>query len=564
MDVAQVEVRLEEAVVEPDGALVERLRLGQVVAGVADIGQVDERRHQVGLVVQGPPISARRLQLPLGAAVVEQGAVEEVLLGARERARAVERDVGDRRPGHRHERRLARERDDARRLGVEPEVERELPFLRELQIAERGPERHALLEFAVDLPEQAEILEGELRAAPAPLRRRDEAPLLQVAHVVFAQRGIHAEHVARTRRRHGGRRKRSVTGFGRHRRSHHGECDAALSTHLRRGAYNTAMILAADVGGSKTLVGLFERARPRPHLVEVRSLRTLDFAGLPALLQAAMGDVSTRVNTVALGVAGPIRDGVATMTNVPWRVSRGEIAARHGVADVRLLNDLEAMAHAVTVLHGDELHTLQAGRPSATGNAALIAAGTGLGEAILHRVDGRLRPVPSEAGHADFAARTDGELALVVALRARYGRADIEHVVSGPGMVNIARHTHGGADCAVAGALDAPDAAARVSAAGAGPAPACPHCVAAVDLFVSAYGAEAGNLALRAVASAGVYVGGGIAPKLLPALQAGAFLRAFTDKAPMAALLADVPVHVILNDQAGLVGAAVAALEPAP
>ena len=323
------------------------------------------------------------------------------------------------------------------------------------------------------------------------------------------------------------------------------------------------MILAADVGGSKTFVGIFERVRPRPRLLEVRTLRTLDFAGLPALLHAAVGDVRTRVQTVSLGVAGPVLDGEATMTNVPWRVSRGEIAQRCGVADVRLLNDLEAMAHAVTVLHGDELHTLQAGRPSATGNAALIAAGTGLGEAILHRVDGRMRPVPSEAGHADFAARTDAELALVVALRARFGRADIEHVVSGPGMANIARHTHGGPACPVAGDLDAPDAAARVSAAGvAGAMPGCPHCAATVDLFVAAYGAEAGNLALRSVASAGLYVGGGIAPKLLPALQCGAFLRAFTDKAPMAALLADVPVHVILNDQAGLVGAAVAALEP--
>jgi len=325
------------------------------------------------------------------------------------------------------------------------------------------------------------------------------------------------------------------------------------------------MILAADVGGSKTFVGIFERAQPRPRLLEVRALRTLDFAGLPALLHAAVGGVRTRVHTVSLGVAGPILDGVATMTNVPWRVSRGEIAERCGVADVRLLNDLEAMAHAVTVLHGDELHTLQAGRPSATGNAALIAAGTGLGEAILHRVDGRMRPVPSEAGHADFAARTDADLALVVALRARFGRVDIEHVVSGPGMVNIARHTHGGSECPVAGNLGAHGAAARVSTAGsAGATPSCPCCAAAVDLFVSAYGAEAGNLALRSVASAGVYVGGGIAPKMLPALQSGAFLRAFTDKAPMAALLADVPVHVILNDQAGLVGAAVAALEPAP
>lgn len=323
------------------------------------------------------------------------------------------------------------------------------------------------------------------------------------------------------------------------------------------------MILAADVGGSKTFVGLFETARPRPRQLELHEMRTLDFTGLPALLRAAVGDVGSRVQAVSLGIAGPIVDGSATMTNVPWRVSGAEITTATGVSDVRLLNDLEAMAHAVLVLHDDELHTLQAGRPAPDGNAAIIAAGTGLGEAILHRVDGRSRPVASEAGHADFAARTDEELALVTALRARYGRVDVERVVSGPGLVNIARHTHRGPHCPVAGNLEAADAAARVSEAGTPEhAPACPSCGAAVHLFVRAYGAEAGNLALRALATAGVYLGGGIAPKMLDALAEGGFLSAFGAKAPMDGLLADVPVHVILNDQAGLIGAAVAAVEP--
>lgn len=318
------------------------------------------------------------------------------------------------------------------------------------------------------------------------------------------------------------------------------------------------MILAADVGGSKTFVGVFERARPRPHLVAVRAVRTLDYPSLPDLLRAAVGPLDAGVTAVSLGVAGPIIDGGATLTNVPWQVRRGEIVDATGVTDVRLLNDLEAMAYAVPVLAGEELLTLQDGRPSPTGNAALIAAGTGLGEAILHRVDGRMRPVPTEAGHADFAARTDEELALVAALRPRFGRVDVEAVVSGPGLVNIARHTHAGSPCEIAGDWTAPGAAARISEAGAR---ACSACADAVRIFVSAYGAEAGNLALRAVATAGVYVGGGIAPKMLPALSDGAFLRAFADKSPMSALLATVPVHVILNDQAGLIGAAVASLE---
>ncbi|MGD9905693.1 MAG: glucokinase [Vicinamibacterales bacterium] len=319
------------------------------------------------------------------------------------------------------------------------------------------------------------------------------------------------------------------------------------------------MILAADVGGSKTLVGLFAPDRPRPSRIHVEATRTLDFDGLPALLTWYLSrHAGVTISRVALGVAGPIVDDEATMTNVPWRVRAGDVAAVTGARQVRLLNDLEAMAFAVPVLAADELHTLRAGQPHPTGNAALIAAGTGLGAAVLHRVDGRFVPVASETGHSDFAVRTDDELGLFRLLRQRFGRVEIEHVVSGPGMVRIAEYTHGTTACATAGAFAADDdGAARVSAAGLDGA--CRHCARAVAMFVAAYGAEAGNLALRAVATAGVYVGGGIAPKLLPAFAGDAFLGPFTAKAPMADLLAAVPVHVILNDAAGLVGAAVAA-----
>ncbi len=318
------------------------------------------------------------------------------------------------------------------------------------------------------------------------------------------------------------------------------------------------MILAADVGGSKTLVGLFEAVAPRPVLRDVRVLRTLEHDGLPALLDAAFGARHPHVTRVSLGIAGPIVDGEVTMTNVPWKVRHDEMVEATGVTRLCLLNDLEAMAWAVPVLAASELHTLQAGVPHAHGNAALIAAGTGLGEAILHRVGGRLRPVPSEAGHADFAARTDAELALVRAIRDEVGRVDIERVISGIGLVHIAAHVHGGDACAVAGRFADRDGVARVSQAAA--AGTCTHCAAVMDLFADAYGAEAGNLALRAVATAGLYVGGGIAPKILPLLERR-FMAPFLDKAPMTPLLAAMPVHVILNDQAALVGAAVAALE---
>jgi glucokinase len=326
--------------------------------------------------------------------------------------------------------------------------------------------------------------------------------------------------------------------------------------------YNDAMILAADVGGSKTLVGLFTLDAPRPRLVDARAVRTLDFDGLPALLAdylARHRDVA--ISRVGLGVAGPIVDDEATMTNVPWRVRRREVAGVAGTGDVCLLNDLEAMAHAVPVLEASELHTLRAGRPDRRGNAALIAAGTGLGAAILHRVDGRFVPVPSETGHSDFAVRSDDELALFQFLRPRFGRVDIEHVLSGPGIVRLAEFTHRGATCEVAGAfVEAGDAAPRVSAAGM--SGSCASCQRALHMFVAAYGAEAGNLALRSIATAGLYIGGGIAPKILPALAGDAFLGPFTAKPPMTPLLADMPVQVILNDRAALIGAAVAAAPP--
>jgi glucokinase len=224
---------------------------------------------------------------------------------------------------------------------------------------------------------------------------------------------------------------------------------------------------------------------------------------------------------------------------------------------VRLINDLEATATGVTVLNGNEIDVLQAGEPAAAGNAAVVAAGTGFGAAALCRVNGRLTPMPSETGHADFAARTDRELALVRMLRDLFGRAEVEQVLSGPGIVHLHRFTHQGRPCAAVPDVTAPDAPALISEAGL--ESTCASCVEALAMFVEAYGAEAGNVGLRALATAGVYLGGGIAPKILPALRDARFLRAFRDKAPMTDLMARMPVMVILNPETGLIGAAVAA-----
>jgi glucokinase len=320
------------------------------------------------------------------------------------------------------------------------------------------------------------------------------------------------------------------------------------------------MILAGDVGGTKTLIGLFGVETRRPRALDVREFSTTAYPGLPAIIDAfASQQPGGRLNVTAaaFGVAGPVINQSAEMTNVDWKVDASDLAARLGISRVRLLNDLEAMAHGVRVLEAEELFTLQPGQPRIEGNMALIAAGTGLGEAILHYVEGRYLPVASEGGHTDFAARTDQELDLVRFLRARFGRAEVEHVLSGPGLVNISDLTHQAAD------YDArvhPDNAIPKTPAEVGRAALsfqCPRCIEALDLFVAAYGATAGNLALTAVATAGVFIGGGVAPRILPALQKGTFIEAFNDKGPMKPLLQAIPVHVILNPQSGLLGAAV-------
>jgi glucokinase len=324
------------------------------------------------------------------------------------------------------------------------------------------------------------------------------------------------------------------------------------------------MLLAADVGGTKTLVGLFRQGRERPESQVIREYATLDFDNLDEIVAAFLDETGTRsVDAVCIGVAGPVSGLVARLTNVPWLADASVVAERLGDCPVQLLNDLEAMAYAVPVLDPEEQAVLQDGIVVPGGNAALIAAGTGLGEALLHNVGGRFVPSASEGGHADFAARTPRELALVGELSRIHGRVDVERIISGPGLVNLFRFTHGSQDlstaCRVVGRdVDPSELPAAISTSAL--SGRCEQCAEALEIFVEAYGAEAGNLALRSVATAGVYVGGGIAPKILPALESGAFMDAFRDKEPMVDLLRTLPVTVILNPAAGLLGAAVRAV----
>ncbi len=318
------------------------------------------------------------------------------------------------------------------------------------------------------------------------------------------------------------------------------------------------MFLAGDIGGTKTLLGLFEPDTRRPRPVVVREFHTLDYSSLPDIIAAFTRDAAfngVRLRSACFGVAGPVIADAAELTNVPWRVEARAVAAALEIDRVALLNDLQAMAYGVPVLTRDEVFVLQDGEPIRGGNMALLAAGTGLGEALLHNVGGRFIPSPSEGGHADFPARNDREIALLRDLTEWFGRASVERVVSGNGLLNLHRHTHKETTCLALASRESGDAAAVVSAAAL--ERRCPSCVDALELFVDAYGAEAGNLALRAVSTGGLFVGGGIAPKIMPAMTDGRFMRAFHAKAPFEELLRAMPVHIILNPRVALLGAAV-------
>ncbi len=327
---------------------------------------------------------------------------------------------------------------------------------------------------------------------------------------------------------------------------------------------STKIVLAGDVGGTTTRLGVFDFSGTRPQPVAARSFSTREFSGIPEMATAFLRDARIDARSIAaacFGAAGPVLNGVATLTNTPVRVDAADIARAIGLPRIALLNDLEALAYAVPVLADDEVKVLQEGRGDPEGAVAVIAAGTGLGEAVLYR-DSRFggRPVAkaSEAGRADFAARTERDIVVLRELTRQFGRAAVEQVVAGIGLVHIHQALHRG--CSAAIDFTNPDAPAAITAVALGRGtpggPGCPGCSDALDVFVEAYGAEAGNLALRTVATGGVYIGGGIAPKILPALAGGGFLAAFRAKAPFTPMLDAMPVKVILNAEAGLLGAA--------
>ena len=319
------------------------------------------------------------------------------------------------------------------------------------------------------------------------------------------------------------------------------------------------MILAGDVGATNTRLGLFTGGPSRPVAVARRDVRTSDFPSFATLVVRFLREAGVEpsaVDAACAGVAGPVRAGTAQLTNVPWLVRIDELT-RLGIPKVVLVNDVVAMAHAVPALRPDELVVVQAGQPDPAGNVALITLGTGFGSCLLHRVAGRLVPSPAETGHSDFTVRTDREIELLRHLRARFGRADVERVASGQGLAHVSVFTHGGA-CE---AMDVQAAASRVPALVLENARAgrCAACREAYELFLDAVMAAAGNFALVTLATGGLYIGGGIAPRVLDGLQQPRSLEVFRARAPMDAVLAAMPVAVIRDPDAGLLGAAIAA-----
>ena len=317
------------------------------------------------------------------------------------------------------------------------------------------------------------------------------------------------------------------------------------------------MILAGDIGGTKTNLGLFDASEDSLGLLTGQSFPSKEHTGLDAIVKEFMASVSEPITAACFGVAGPVLNGQSVTPNLPWIVDADALAEILNLESVTLLNDLEAMAYGISELKSEELFPLNQGT-AVEGNAALVAAGTGLGVASLFWDGKRYIPSASEGGHVDFAARNPLEIELLRYTQTKYSRVSVERVLSGPGLFNIYEFLrecgHGKEDREIAEAFHTQDPSSVISKAAL--AHQCKMCVKALDMFVAIYGAVAGNIALTLKAIGGVYIGGGIAPKILEKLKDGTFIGAFMDKGRLSPLLATIPVNVILNDKAPLLGAA--------
>jgi glucokinase len=325
------------------------------------------------------------------------------------------------------------------------------------------------------------------------------------------------------------------------------------------------MILAGDVGGTKVDLALDKFERGQLQTVHERKYHARDYPGLVQIVEAFLYEcrqtLGQPVDVLAacFGVPGPVRHGRLKLTNLPWVLDSAQLAADLKIQHVFLINDLEANGYGIGELTPDQILVLSKGDPAAEGNRGLIAAGTGLGEAILVWDGHSYLPMASEGGHSDFAARNEEEIELLRYLQKTIGgRVSSERVISGIGLANVyafCRDVKGLPEPAwLKDRMRTEDPNAVIGELGE--SGASELCVESLNIFVSAYGAEAGNLALKILAVGGMYVGGGIAPKLLKKMQDGTFMKAFTDKGRLSDLLVQTPVRLILESRAALMGAA--------
>jgi glucokinase len=317
------------------------------------------------------------------------------------------------------------------------------------------------------------------------------------------------------------------------------------------------MILAGDIGGTNTRLAFFEGTSEHLEAIAIEIFPSREHQGLAEIARIFLDRHHQTARAACFGIAGAVVDGRVEATNLPWVVDARNLASDLGMERVAVINDLLANAHGIALLDESDFAVLNAGSPSPTGNRALISAGTGLGEAGLLALPNGYEPFPSEGGHTDFGPRNELEIELLRYLMDRFDHVSYERVLSGPGLHNIyqfLRDTGRGDEPAWLAeqiAQGDPSAVIATSALEG----TSDICVQALDIFVSVYGAEAGNLALKVVATGGMFVGGGIAPKIIRKLSSSPFLKAFTSKGRMGRLLQDIPVRVITNDKTALLGA---------
>jgi glucokinase len=319
------------------------------------------------------------------------------------------------------------------------------------------------------------------------------------------------------------------------------------------------MILAGDIGGTNVRLAAFEVEVNRLKCVVEKVYKASEHKGLSEVLTTFIMTEGIPVDRACLGVAGPVRHGRVKISNLDWTIDARDLAKQLRLPTVGLLNDLEAFAYGISALESKDFMTLQEGPEDPVGNAAVISAGTGLGEAGLYWDGFRLHPFPCEGGHCDFAPRNDLEIELLRYLLKKYQRVSWERILAGPGIKNVydfLRDTKVAEEPAwlVEQMKEAHDVPALISHLAL--EHKAPICEKTMELFVSIYGAEAGNCALKFMSLGGMYVGGSIAAKILPLMKQPAFMDAFRAKGRMQALLQDMPVKVVLNDDAGIMGAA--------